>query len=244
MDKEIILLLGASSDIGCALIRDIAGDDNIILAHYNKSAGKLNTLISELGREIIPIQADLSDESQVSGLIGLIKGKYSFPTKIVHMPAVKYENIRFKDISWQRFQSDMDVQVKSIALILKGFLPLMSKSKFCKVVFVLSSCTINTPPKYVAHYVTAKYALLGLMKAIAIEYADKSVNINAISPSMMETRFLENIPSKILEINADANPSNRNATTGDVVPTIKFLLSRGSDYMTGANIPITGGNAF
>ena len=59
---------------------------------------------------------------------------------------------------------------------------------------MLTSCTTNIPPKYLASYVTSKYALLGLVKALSNEYADKGIRINGISPSMIETKFLENIP--------------------------------------------------
>lgn len=245
MNKEVVLILGASSDIGCALIREIASNQNVILASYNKSPERLAELAGENGRTIVPIQADLSSEAQVKDLIESVRKGYGCPVKIVHLAAAKYENVRFKDISWERIQADIDIQVRSIVLILKEFLPRMAAlGKHCKVVLMLSSCTMNVPPKYLSHYVTVKYALLGLMKAVAAEYANKCVNINAVSPSMIETRFLENVPPKIAEMNAAAVPFQRNATTRDIVPMIRFLLSEGADYMTGVNVPITGGSIF
>ena len=86
--------------------------------------------------------------------------------------------------------------------------------------------------------------MLGLMKSLAAEYGDKNININAVSPSMIETKFLSEIHEKVIEMSAEMNPLKRNATTKDIVPIIKFLLSKESDYITGANIPITGGSAF
>ena len=44
-----------------------------------------------------------------------------------------------------------------------------------KVVFMLTSCVLNMPSKYQASYVTAKYALLGLMRSLSVEYADKGI---------------------------------------------------------------------
>lgn len=244
MNKSIILITGASSDIGCELISEIASEDSIIIAHYNDSKDKIERLKNKLDVEIIPIKADFSNENDINALITFMKNNQYIPDKIIHLPALRVKNTRFKDIEWVDFQDQLDIQVKSIVLILKEFLPLMSKKKRGKVIFMLTSYTISIPPKLLSNYVTAKYALLGLMKSLANEYANKSININGISPSMIETEFLSNIPDKIVEFEAEAHPLNRNATPKDIIPLIKFLLSDDSNYMTGLNIPITGGSAF
>ncbi|MDP3083015.1 MAG: SDR family oxidoreductase, partial [Rubrivivax sp.] len=61
------------------------------------------------------------------------------------------------------------------------------------------------------------------------------------SPSMIETPFLADIPGKIVEINADNHPQKRNGLPTDVAPVLRFLLSPESDFMTGVNVPVTGG---
>ena len=103
---------------------------------------------------------------------------------------------------------------------------------------------MGVPPKALSHYTTIKYALLGLVKSLASEYADKCIRINAVSPSMTETKFLSNINEKLIEISAQNNPLNRNATPSDIVPAVKFLLSGDASFINGANIPITGGEIF
>lgn len=244
MNKDIILITGASSDMGCELMRRIASKDNIIVAHYNSSEEKIKNVQAEAASEIIPLQADLLDEKDIYRLIDFIKKNYGFPNKIIHLPALRVSNIRFKDVQWQDFQKDIDLQLRSIVLILKEFLPSMVKEKKGKVVFMLSAYTLNVPPKALSHYTTVKYALLGLMKSLASEYADSGVSINAVSPSMVETDFLVNIPEKIVELNAASHPLKRNATVKDIIPAIQFLLSSSSDYINGINVPITGGSIF
>jgi 3-oxoacyl-[acyl-carrier protein] reductase len=70
------------------------------------------------------------------------------------------------------------------------------------------------------------------------------LNINAISPSMVETGFLKKVPEKIVEMSAEQHPLKRNATPEDIAPLAHFLLSSGSDYMTGVNVPVSGGLVF
>jgi 3-oxoacyl-[acyl-carrier protein] reductase len=242
--KDIVLVLGASSDMGGEIIRQLAQEKPIVLAHYNNSLEKINELKSVLGTDIVPLKADLSNDAEIAGLIDKIKEEYAYPSKIVHLPASKLTNIRFKDISWNKFQKDIDIQLKSSVMILRSFLPLMAKDRYGKIVFVLSSVTYNVPPKTISYYVTVKYALLGLMKALASEYAEKNININAVSPSMTQTRFLDEMPAKIADLAAEAHPLKRNAIPQDIAPLVNFLLSSKADYLTGLNIPVSGGSIF
>ena len=58
----------------------------------------------------------------------------------------------------------------------------MAKRKKGKIIFMLTVHTCQTPLKGCADYITEKYALLGLMKALAVEYANKGITVNGISP--------------------------------------------------------------
>ena len=107
---------------------------------------------------------------------------------------------------------------------------------------MLTSCTINIPPKYLASYVTSKYSLLGLIKALSNEYADKGIRINGISPTMIETKFLSNVPELLVKQNAMNSPTGRNLAVDDVIPLFEFLLSNQSNSITGQNIAISNGN--
>ncbi|MFC2074209.1 SDR family NAD(P)-dependent oxidoreductase [Campylobacterota bacterium] len=241
--NNIILIIGASSDIGLNLIKHI-DEEAIILAHYNSNEIGLKQLSSEIKNKLIPLQANLSDQDQIEKMLDTIENEHGIPNKIVHLAAPKFENIRFKSLDWSDFQNDIDISLKSLILILTRFIPKLAKQKKGKVVCMLSSVTMNVPPKALVEYTTIKYALLGLVKSLASEYADKNIQVNAISPSMVETKFLDNINEKFVELSAYNHPLKRNATVNDITPAIKMLLSKESDYINGVNIPITGGSIF
>jgi len=241
--SNIILIIGASSDIGVDLIKNI-DEECLILAHYNNSDEKLLELSKTLNNKIIMLKADLSSEDEIFSMLDNVENNYGIPNKIIHLAAPKFENIRFKDIFWINFQNEIDISLKSLMIILNRFLPKLAKQKKGKVVVMLSSVVINIPPKALTQYTTVKYALLGLVKSLANEYSDKNIQINAISPSMVETKFLDNINEKLVELSAYNHPLKRNAIVKDVTPIIKLLISKESDYINGANIPITGGAVF
>ena len=241
--SKIIFITGASSDIGIHLIKSI-DEQCLIIAHYNSSKELLVTVSKEITNELVTVQADLSKENDIVLMLDFIEQNYGIPDKIVHLAASKFENIRFKSIERAKFQAEIEVSLMSIVIILNRFLPKLAIKKSGKVVMMLSSVTLNVPPKALVQYTTVKYALLGLTKSLASEYADKGITINAVSPSMIETKFLSNINEKFVEIAAGIHPLKRNAKVVDVIPTIKLLLSEQSDYINGINIPITGGSIF
>jgi 3-oxoacyl-[acyl-carrier protein] reductase len=243
MSKNIILIIGASSDIGLDLIKNI-DEDALILAHYNSSDKGLLELSNKVDNELVLIKANLSNENEIISMIGTIENKYGIPNKIIHFAAPKFENIRFRDVSWGDFQNDLDISLKSLVIILNRFLPQLAKEKRGKVVCMLSSVVLNIPPKALTQYTTVKYAILGLVKSLASEYAEKNIQINAISPSMVETKFLDNINEKFVELSAYSHPLKRNAVVNDITPIIKMLISAESNYINGVNIPITGGSVF
>jgi 3-oxoacyl-[acyl-carrier protein] reductase len=243
MSKNIILIVGASSDIGLDLIKSI-DEDCLILAHYNSSDDKLIELSKNINNEVVLLKANLSLECDILSMIKDIEENYGIPNKIIHLAATRVENIRFKDVTWSDFEKDMSVSLKSSVLILNRFLPKLVKEKRGKVVLMLSSYVLGIPPKALSHYTTIKYAMLGLAKSLASEYSDKNIQINSISPSMVETKFLDNINEKFVELSAYNHPLKRNAKVEDIIPIIKMLISKESDYMNGVNIPITGGSVF
>lgn len=216
--------------------------DLTIYAHFNKSNGKIEALQKKLKSTIVPLQADLSNPEKVQKLIKEIEA-YDIEN-VVHIASSKVENIRFRKINWDDFDKQIQVGLRSITEILIPMLPEMAKRKKGKIVFLLTSYTINVPPMALAHYVTMKYGLLGLMKCLASEYNSFGININALSPSMIETEFLQPLPEKLIELTVDKHPLKRLARTSDIIPMIEFLLSEKSDYINGTNLPITGGESF
>ena len=119
----------------------------------------------------------------------------------------------------------------------------MKKQKRGKIVFMLSHQTVNQPAlKYAAAYACGKFAMLGLMKKLSIEYAASGITVNGVSPSMIETKFIVGIPELLIEKSASESPLKRNLTVGDVIPTFEYLLSPAADCVTGQNIAVTGGN--
>jgi 3-oxoacyl-[acyl-carrier protein] reductase len=241
INKNTILIIGASSAVGMELIRQIAGEEAIIFAHCYSGKSNLEKLANQLNIKLQIVEADLTTHEGANHLLKSVIQGCGYPQKIVFLAAPFLRLTRFKDLKWEDIVLQHDTQLYTAFSILNKFLPLMAANRYGKVVFMLTSYTTGSIPASMAHYVVAKYALLGLMKSLASEYAPKKLCINAVSPSMIETRFLETIPERIVEITADQHPQKRNGLPVDVAPVIKFLLSDEAGFITGVNLPVTGG---
>lgn len=238
---KVLLVTGASSDVGLSLIQEIYDNYDVILAHYCNLNHGLMELKEKLGDKLCLFQADFLEIDSVNEMLIEIKKMGNIPNHIVHLSAQRIVSKRFHKIKWEEYESAIQTTLRSIVTILNCFIPYMKKGKYGKIIFMLTSSTLNTPPGYQTSYVVAKYALLGLMKSLSVEYAEKGIMVNGVSPDMIETKFLRDIPEVIVRQNAEKNPLKRNLSVDDVVPTFVYLLSEAADAITGQNIGITGG---
>ena len=83
---------------------------------------------------------------------------------------------------------------------------------------------------------------MGLINSLVSEYKEKGININAVSPTMVETSFLENIDNRLIEMNAMNSGMKRNVKTEEVASAIEFLMKDESEYINGLNMGMTGGD--
>ena len=240
---QTILITGASSDIGCALIRSLLSRANppVVLAHSHRSGEKLRSLKAEFGKSLKLYEADFTQSASASAMADLIVSEVGTPSAMVHLPALRPSPERFTKFNWERFEADLAVQLQSAVILLQRFLPKMAKMPGARVVFILSSYVHGVAPKYMTMYTTVKYAQLGLMRSLASEYDSTHVRINAISPSMVETQFLSDLPEVAVQMQAASNPQKRNAAPSDLLGAIELLLSPASAYIQGITIPITAG---
>ena len=220
-DRKVLLVTGASSAVGKQLIRRVANEYSAIIAHYRSSKEDIDSICREYDGKIIPLQADFSDINSTKTFIDEVVDLGLFPDHIVHLPSGKIHNMQFHKQAWDSFQKELDISFRSIVMICQHFVPYMAKQKYGKIVFMLSAYLVGVPPKFESPYITTKYALLGLMKTLSAEYSAKRVMVNAVSPDMMDTDLISDLPDLIKEQSAKNNPLGRNILVSEVLPTIE-----------------------
>lgn len=238
--QKVILILGASSDIGVGLIKKVNSDYNFIIAHYNSTSLQLQRLKLELGDKLILLHADFTDENSTNEFVDSIINKNIIPSHILHLPAEKGGIKRFSKMNWADFEKRILIGLRSIVVVLSKLLPRMSKLGGGKILIMLTIHTCQTPLKGCSDYVTEKYALLGLIKALSVEYEDRNITINGISPGAIDTKFNSELPGFVLEQYAAGSVSGKNLSVDDILPDIEYLLSDKSGNISGENFALNG----
>ena len=239
------LILGASSEIALAFMKMHKWDaSDEVIAQYHSHKDALEDVAAKISAKVFTHKADFLTEEGINGFADFVRERGFIPTHILHAPAFPVQNKRVTELDWGDFRGQMMIQVRSFFEVMKAVIKPMAKSGSGRIVVVLSAYTMDVPPAYLADYITAKYALMGFAKALAAEYAPKKILVNMISPSMMDTKFVAGVFSAVVEKSAANNPMKRNASPEDSASLIDYLLSGSNTFITGANIPVTGGETF
>lgn len=233
-----LLVTGASSDVGIKLIDYMVQRYDFVWAHYHQMNDKLMEIHHSFPEKIRFVQADFFKRDDTKKMIEEIAHAHLIPNHIVHLPAEKYMLSNFHNTEWEVYERNTFISIRSIIMILQRFIPeVIKRASEGRIVFMLSECTCNLPPAYTAHYTMTKYALLGLMKALAAEYEKKGIMVNGISPGMMETKFLDQIPRLVIEKSARENSSGKNIEVKELMDVFELLLF-GNCMISGQNIAI------
>lgn len=244
--NKVYLITGASSEVGMTYIKKLdetVSEKVTVIAHYANNKSGLEALQKELSHVTLNmVQADLSISEGADKVCTFIKEQELEVTHVLHLAASAFSHVKIKKWDEEKVRREMQIQFFSFASMMKEILPKMAKSGYGRVCVMLSSYVLGTPPKFMSDYVAVKSALWGYVKSAAAEYGDKGIRINGISPNMMETKFLQNIDEKIVQMTAESSALKRNINVEETINGIAFLLSDEASYVNGTNLNLSGGD--
>lgn len=242
MNKKVALIIGGSGGIGDAAAKHLLKDGMQVCSTYFQNKGSIDRLQSEFGENSISSYGcDVREESNVKTTIEQILEKFKKIDVVVFAASIPLKHKRILDLEWNDVYEHVELQLKAMLFVMK-FLREQIRSKHKTKFIVLSTeACIGAPPKGLAHYVTAKYGAMGFSKAMAVELVQYGCTVNMISPGMVDTALLKDMPHKLIEMTAHNNPLKRIASPDDIASVVSFLASDEADYLNGVNIPVNGG---
>jgi 3-oxoacyl-[acyl-carrier protein] reductase len=237
------LILGGTGGIGKAACIQLANDGFDIVIHYNSNKSKASAIQDEvlkLHRKAIIFKADISSEEEINELVNFSIRKFGKIDVFVNCAATAIPPIKVLDLLWSDFVHQLDLNIKTNLLMINKLLPGMIANKYGKII-TIGTIYSDKPNINLTHYTTAKAALEGFTKSLALELAPKGIYINMVSPSVLSTELTADIPEKIKLITASQTPLRRLATPEDVAGSISFLAGDKSNFLCGENIRLNGG---
>lgn len=243
--NKVALVLGATGGIGFATCLKLAENGYKIIIHYNRNKQRAEELQRMIGDnvETILIYADINNEQELINLVSTGQRRLGDITLFVNCASLHIPPIKSMDLSWSDFESQLSINIKTNLCVIETILPTMIKNKYGKIV-TIGSLFSDKPNMNLAHYVTAKSALEGFTKSMALELSPFGINVNMVSASMLDTELTSDIPQKTKLLTAAQTPLRRLAKPEDVASAINFLASDDASFLAGEIIRVNGGQYF
>lgn len=246
LNGKSILITGANGGIGNAISNLLLENNAKLILLYHKDRKNIDRLInknSDKTNSIDVHQVDLTNEKQLESLLNSFEN--TIPIDIfIHLPTFPTEHKDIMKMDWLDFQRHIELQSKAFFTISKFLIPNMKKQKMGKIISILTSYVTDKPPSGISDYVVSKYSLLGLSRCMASELGKFGIRVNSVSPSIVNTSLIDNLPTKFKEIVSSQIPlENRFAEPHEVAGVVFFLCSKYADYINGENILVTGGHS-
>jgi 2-hydroxycyclohexanecarboxyl-CoA dehydrogenase len=227
------VVTGGSSGIGAAVAARLAADG------YNVATLDLNPAPDGFGQI-----ADVTDREQIDAALDAVREAFGPVTILVNAAgAERYK--RFHDITWERWQQTMNVNLHSVFHCTQAVLPDMMAAGWGRIVNISSSSAQSGQP-FMTAYVASKSAVNGLTKALALEYGPYGITVNAVPPGFIDTPMLRRSESRNLiggtvDDHIKRTPVRRVGRPEDIAAACAFLISDEAGYITGQILGVNGG---
>ena len=180
---------------------------------------------------------DVRDEDQWAALVEAVMGEEGALNVLVNNAGIFRAN-RMVDTSKEEFELVMDINCTGVFLGMRAVAPAMMQSGSGSIVNISSLAGLRAATRAIA-YGASKWAVRGMTKAAAVEFARKGIRVNSIHPGLIETAMAEQLgpTEKMIK----RTPLGRIAQAEEVANMALFLASDESSYSTGSEFVIDGG---
>lgn len=239
---KVAIVTGAAQGMGEAHVRRLVAEGaKVLIADLNASAG--NLLTSALGKNTRFVRHDVSSEESWKQVVGEAEQAFGPITILVNNAGILGPGIATTDLQEADFLKVCAVNQTGVFLGMKHVIPSMLKAGGGSIVNISSISGIvaiyGTPN---AAYAASKFAVRGLTKHVAIEYADRKIRVNSVHPGYVKTPMMtEALDEASVKVAAQAVPVKRVAEPSEVADLVLFLASDESRFITGTEHVIDGG---
>src|SRR5216683_3262312 len=244
MQGSVALVAGASKGIGAATAEAFAAAGAaVVLAARDVAALKSVVQRIELaGGDAIGVGCDVSDVDSVRNLIDQAIARYGRLDAAFNNATDGPLPAPLAEIAVAEFDRGIATNIRGTFLGMKFQIPAMLANGGGAIVNMASVAGINATANLAA-YVAGKAGIIGLTKVAALDYADQGIRVNVVAPGPILTHHLQAAGPQAQRLAGQSTPMRRTGEAAEVADTVLWLCSPASSFITGAVVPIDGGQS-
>lgn len=240
---KVALVTGASRGIGETTAKLFAMHSVKTVVCYFRGQSDAETIVEDItqaGGEALAVQCDLTDEAQVSEMIQKVIDRFGNIDILVNNAVREFTPKDVMELDWKDYLQEMEVSVKGMHACCKAVIPMFKKAGQGKIIN-LSTIAVANPVSGQSRYITAKSAVEGYSKSLAVELSRFNIQVNLVVPNMTDTDLVSVIPALFRDKIANERASNRHVLPIEIAQSIIYLASNWSSAMTGQKIVLNLG---
>jgi 3-oxoacyl-[acyl-carrier protein] reductase len=235
-----ILVTGGASGLGESITKLLSKDNNnTVYFTFCNSKKKSDEICTDFSNST-SIKCDFNDLKSVNSLCEMIPA-LKLDVLINNAYGGSAINKYFHKNSIDVFTNDFTTNIIPTILITQSVISYFKKQKKGKIITILTSFLLNSPPIGTSSYVANKAYLKSLTKSWANENKKFNISSNSISPSFMLTNFTSEVDERIIDQIVNDHPLKKILGTSDVAETVAFLVNS-SQQINGIDLVINAGD--
>ena len=238
--SKVVLITGASSDIGLATVKKFLNDDAFVIATYFKHDKELLELKNS-NPKLELYHLNLGKEEEIDNIINDIILKHAKIDILINNAAFTLDTM-FTQKTKANFMKTLEINLVGTFLISKKVGSYMLKEKQGKIINIASTNGIDTVYPESVDYDASKAGIINLTFNLAKEFSPY-INVNALCPGWVDTSINKDLTDEFKTQEIDKILLKRFATCQEIANVIYFLASDEASYINGSIIRVDGGKA-